>query len=66
MSLLARFLERAASHPGRTAVIEGSGAAIDYGGLEQRAGQLARTLQRQGIGPGDRVLVSVWPGIALY
>ena len=66
MTLLDEFARRTAEHPDRTALIEPSGASISFAELERRAQALANAWARQGIEPGDRVLVAVWPGIALY
>lgn len=66
MSLLDRFLDQAAAHPDRTAIIGADDVSISYGDLARRSARLAGTLARRGIGRDDRVLVAVWPGIDLY
>jgi acyl-CoA synthetase (AMP-forming)/AMP-acid ligase II len=66
VTLLNVFLRRANQHPDRTAIVEADGASTTYAELVRRAGQLASTFAAQGIGPGDRVLVAVWPSIRLY
>lgn len=66
MTLLDHFARRAEEHPERIAIIEPDGAAITYAGLATRAAELAAAWATTGIGAGDRVLVAVWPGIALY
>ncbi len=48
--------DRAARHPGRTAVINGSnGLTLSYRELDRRSLQLARFLQAQGLRPGDHI-----------
>ena len=66
MSLLDRFLGHADAHPGRTAIVGPDGTGISYGGLALRSERLASALARSGVGPRDRVLVAVWPGVDLY
>ncbi|MCT6778052.1 amino acid adenylation domain-containing protein [Streptomyces sp. CS7] len=52
------FEERAAVHPGRTAVVdEATGERIDFATLDARANQIARALRARGVGPDDRVAV---------
>ena len=46
--------ERARRHPHRTAVVCGD-TAVDYRGLEERAGRLALVLRKLGAAPGTRV-----------
>jgi len=65
-SLVSLLLQRAADHPSRTALIEASGQSLSYGELAEQSARMAAYLQQRGIGPGDRILVAVWPGIALY
>jgi olefin beta-lactone synthetase len=66
VTLLNILLRRADEHPERTAIVEGDGTSTTYAELVRQAGQLASTCAAQGIGPGDRVLVAVWPSIRLY
>lgn len=48
------FLDQAARHPGRTALI-GSGRTFTYGEVEAASGRLAARLVSAGLGPGDRI-----------
>jgi acyl-CoA synthetase (AMP-forming)/AMP-acid ligase II len=66
VTLLDHFLQRTQEHPDRIAIVEPNGTSITYAGLFARAAELAAAWAAKGIGPGDRVLVAVWPGIALY
>lgn len=66
MTLLDAFLQRAHLHPDRVAIIESGGRSITYRGLVDRSAQLASVWQKQGLTAGDRVLVAIWPSIALY
>ncbi len=66
MTAARRLLERAAAHPGRTAV-EAAGAhqpALSYGRLAAEARDLAARLARRGARPGDTValIASSTPG----
>lgn len=49
-------IDSAARHPGRTAV-SGPDGTMTYAELDRRADALARLLARQGVGPGDRVVL---------
>jgi olefin beta-lactone synthetase len=66
VTLLDVFLRRADEHPDRTAIVEADNTSTTYAELVRLAGQLASTCAAQGIGPGDRVLVAVWPSVRLY
>ena len=66
MTILGHFYDRAAEHPDRIAIIEASDRKATYVNLKRRSVELASAWSRQGILPGDRVLVAVWPGIELY
>ena len=66
MTLLEVFLRRADEHPDRTAIVDPDGTSTTYAELAAYAGNLASTWTAQGIDPGDRVLVAVWPSIRLY
>ena len=66
MNLLEPFLETVARRRDRTAIVDGAGRTISYGGLAARSARLAATWRRQGIGPGDRVLLAMPIGIDLY
>lgn len=66
MTLLDHFWRRTQEHPDRIAIVEPNGTSITYGELAARAAELAAAWAAKGIGAGDRVLVAVWPGVALY
>lgn len=68
-NIAARLAERAARHPERTAIVEGSGASarrLTFGELDRRVRGLAAGLAGQGIGPGDSVLLFVPMSADLY
>jgi len=65
-TLVSMLLERANEHPSRIALIEASGKTISYGELANQSAQMAAHLQTKNIEAGDRILVAVWPSIALY
>src|SRR5580658_1106987 len=51
------FLERpAAEHPNRVAIV-GEPAPVSYGGLAALMNRVACALTREGIGPGERILI---------
>ena len=66
MNLLEPFLETVARRRGHTAIVDAGGRTISYGDLAARSARLAATWRRQGIGPGDRVLLAMPLGIDLY
>lgn len=66
MNLIGDFLEKAARQPDRIAIIDKAGVPISYGALDGRSAALAAAFRDRGIGPGDRVLVGVFPGLDLY
>ncbi len=66
MNLLDDFVAHAERHPDRIAIVDRSGARINYGSLERRSARLAAAFAAWGIGKGDRVLVGLFPGIDLY
>lgn len=68
-NIAARLGDRAAMHPERPAIIEGSGASarrLTFGGLDRRVRALAAGLAARGIGPGDSVLLFVPMSADLY
>lgn len=68
-NIAARLAERAAMHPERTAIVEGSGASarrLTFGELDRRVRGLAAGLAGRGIGPGDSVLLFVPMSADLY
>ena len=66
MNLVRRFLDTAARHPERVAIVEGSGRRITFAELTARSDALATAWRQRGIDPGDRVLVAMGLGIELY
>jgi len=66
MNIVGAFLETARQEGDRTAIIAGDGDRIGFAELARRSGRLAASWQRQGIGRGDRVLVAMPVGVALY
>jgi olefin beta-lactone synthetase len=66
VSLVSAFLERAADHPERVAIVEAGGASVTYGELGAMAAAFAAHYGRRGIGAGDRVLVTLPVAIPLY
>ena len=58
------FLENLSSQADRTAIVEPGGRSITYGGLHRRIAGLADELCRQGMEPGDRVVLQIPNGIA--
>src|SRR5438270_13724017 len=68
-NVAARLAECAASHPGRTALVEyrrGRPIRLTFGELVTRVHRVAARLRREGIEPGDRVLLFVPMSIDLY
>ncbi len=59
------FVHTARSYPDRTALIQGS-KAIRYGELFRQVQEAAAYFAKRDIGPGDRVLLLLPPGVALY
>jgi acyl-CoA synthetase (AMP-forming)/AMP-acid ligase II len=66
MNLIAAFIEIAARHGDRTAIIDGNGRTISFADLARRSGALAEGWHRAGLRPGDRVLLAMPVGIDLY
>ncbi len=54
-SLVERFETVARACPGRSAVVGGDGASLDYATLDQQASRLAHALAARGVRPGDVV-----------
>jgi acyl-CoA synthetase (AMP-forming)/AMP-acid ligase II len=68
-NVAARLAERAARHPERAAIVEGTGRrrrAATFGAMAARVAALAAGLEARGIGPGDPVLLFVPMSIDLY
>lgn len=53
-TVLARFRRACATHPGHTAVTDGT-TALTYGELDSHADRVCRQLRNAGVGPGARV-----------
>ena len=66
MTILAAFDAAVAAHPERPAIIDGKGRSVSFACLHSRAGFLADTWARRGIGPGDRVLIAMGVTPDLY
>lgn len=66
MTILAAFDAAVAAHPERPAIIDGKGRSVSFARLHARAGFLADTWARRGIGPGDRVLIAMGVTPDLY
>lgn len=64
--LVDRFLQVADAHPGRVAIVDGSGRSIAYGDLARRVADLASAWQDAGLEVGDRVLLAMPVGIDLF
>jgi amino acid adenylation domain-containing protein len=64
-TVLDRFLDRAASTPEDTAVIDQDGAAVSYSELRSRAAEIARRLAAEGVAAGDVVALSLRRGADL-
>ncbi|MEL6643398.1 MAG: AMP-binding protein [Pseudomonadota bacterium] len=64
--LLAQFAASVARHPDRVAIVDGRGRETSFAALDVRARTLAARWQRQGIGPGDRVLLAMGITADLY
>ena len=66
MTLLAPFLDAAARHPERAAIIDRAGVRVSFGELARWSAALAHRFQARGMQPGTRVLIA-WPvSRALY
>ncbi|MBL4918474.1 AMP-binding protein [Szabonella alba] len=64
--LLRDFAAAVARHPDRIALIDGRGRDVTFAALQARAVRMAADWQRQGIGPGDRVLLAMRLDADLY
>lgn len=65
MNLLSHLASRAKQHPERLALVDAN-TSLSYLELQQRVSAGARQLQRDGLGPGDTVLILQPVGIPLY
>ena len=66
MNLLHPFFTQAAARGARTAIVAADGSSASYIDLMAQSARLAAVWQRKGIGAGDRVLLAMPLGIALY
>jgi acyl-coenzyme A synthetase/AMP-(fatty) acid ligase len=66
MSVLAPFLHQCAERPDALALISAAGERISFAELDAKATRLARAYRARGIGKGDRVLIALGLGPALY
>ncbi|MEM1198547.1 MAG: AMP-binding protein [Pseudomonadota bacterium] len=66
MNLIDTFLQTAATTPHKRAVVSGAGETVTFEQLAMQSGVLAARWKKEGIGPGDRVLVAMPVGIDLY
>jgi olefin beta-lactone synthetase len=66
MNLLQPFFAEAAARGTRTAIIAADGTRASYADLMAQSAMLSAAWRRRGIGPGDRVLLAMPLGIALY
>lgn len=65
-TIIDAFDEAVLAHGRRPAIIEGSGKSATYQDLDRLGRAYAAGFEARGIGPGDRVLVAMPVGIALY
>lgn len=65
-TIINAFDDAVRAHGQRAAIVEGSGKSISYEGLDRLGRVFAAYFDARGIGPGDRVLVAMPVGIALY
>jgi acyl-CoA synthetase (AMP-forming)/AMP-acid ligase II len=66
MNLISTFLETAQAKGSVKAIVAGDGEAIDFSSLARWSGHLAGLWRAEGVRAGDRVLVAMPVGIALY
>jgi acyl-coenzyme A synthetase/AMP-(fatty) acid ligase len=66
LNLLAPFLDNVARWSARTAIISPQGESATFGALAKQSERLAARWRGQGIAPGDRVLLAMPLGVALY
>src|SRR5258705_151533 len=66
MNLLHPFFAQAAARGARTAIVAADGSSASYVDLMAQSARLAAVWQHKGIGAGDRVLLAMPLGIALY
>jgi acyl-CoA synthetase (AMP-forming)/AMP-acid ligase II len=66
LNLLAPFLDNVERWSARTAIVAPQGDSATFGALAERSERLAARWRGQGIAPGDRVLLAMPLGVALY
>ena len=66
MNVIEAFLETARREGDRVAIISGDGDQVSFADLARRSARMSAHWHRQGIRRGDRVLVAMPVGIALY
>ena len=66
MNLLSPFLDNVDRWSARTAIVAPQGDSATFGALAERSERLAARWRGQGIAPGDRVLLAMPLGVALY
>jgi olefin beta-lactone synthetase len=66
LNLLAPFLDNVEQWSARDAIIPPRGVAATFGALAKQSARLAALWRGQGIAPGDRVLLAMPLGVALY
>lgn len=66
MNLLQPFLAEASKRGAHTAIVAGDGKSISYADLLARSARVAAAWQGQGLAAGDRVLLAMPLGLALY
>lgn len=65
-TLLTVFADAVRDHAGRVALVTGDGTEVTFAALSDRVAQLAAAWQRQGMRPGDRILIAMPVGADLY
>lgn len=66
MNILDAFSARVAEHPDRIAIVDGKGRTTGFAALDDRSAALAAAFVRQGLRPGDRVLLAMRVDADLY
>ncbi|MGP8119410.1 MAG: AMP-binding protein [Xanthobacteraceae bacterium] len=66
MTLVAAFFAHVEQHPERIAIVGPDGTAVTYAALAQMIDDHTDYFRRAGIGPGDRILVTLKVEISLY
>jgi olefin beta-lactone synthetase len=66
MNLIETFLAQAAARPDQTAIIDGNGRKATYADIASGSETLAGAWRKQGLKPGNRVLLAMGLSIELY